>query len=201
MSYQHMFYGLDLGRLQSIYGSGDEAFVAEVLQAKGGDLADNDEFFRDYVDDFPTSETALREIVAGSIPKRDGTDALYGYVLRILCEHLGQSIGEDVAKVSEHPYKSRLVANGPPVPIPINPADFPEIGHLPLSEIPNEIKLLDATPRRARRSIKLAILRRLTGGIIGRQMSDDDLAEDMDAYRATLEEAQHKGVSIVSFRH
>jgi hypothetical protein len=201
MSYQHMFYGLDLGRLRSLYGSKDEAFVAEILRAKADDFARNDGFFEDYGEDFPTSEQALREIVAGSIPKREGAEAMYGYVLKIICEHLGRMIGEDVACVSDHPYKSQLVAGGPPIPIPINPADFPEIGHLALADIPAEIKRLDAAPRRARRSLKIAILRKLTGGVIGREMSDDDLAEDMNAYRATLEEARKKNLSIVSFRH
>jgi hypothetical protein len=201
MGYQHMFYGLDLDRLRSIYGSKEEGFVAEILQAKGNDLAGNDQFFEDYGEDFPTSEQALREIVAGSIPQRQGAEAMYGYVLKIICEHFGRMIGEDVACVRDHPFKSQLVANGPPIPIPIDRADFPEIGHIALEDIPEEIKRLDAAPQRAKRSIKMAILRKLTGGVIGREMSDDDVAEDMAAYRATLEEARKKKLSIVSFRH
>jgi hypothetical protein len=201
MSYQHMFYGLDLDRLRSIYGSKDEAFVAEFLNAKADDLAGNDEFFGEMGDGFPTSETAVREIVAGDIPQREGAEAVYGYVLKILCEHLGQPIGDDVAAIRDHPYKSQLVANGPPIPIPINLADFPEIGHLALADIPAEIKRIDSAPGRAKKSLKLAILSKLTGGVIGRQMSDEDVAEDMEAYRATLKEALQKRLSIVSFRH
>lgn len=200
MSYQHMFYGLDLDRLRSIYGSKDEAFVAEILKARAEDFSGEDEDSEDEDGDFPTYQDALREIVAGSIRKRPGAEHVYGYVLKIICEHLGQWVGENVACVSDHPYRSQLVANGPPVHIPYNPADFPEIGHLPLSEIPGELRRLDAAPARAKRSLKMAILSKLLPGIF-RPMSDDDLAEDMAAYRATLEEARDKGLALVSFRH
>jgi hypothetical protein len=204
MSYSHMFYGLDLKKLKAIYGSKDDRLSGAVLKARAQDFKDNDEFFEDEIEggDFPNSEQALREIVAGSIGQHDGAEAMFGYVLKILCEHVGQRIGnDDVAAVGEHPYASQLVASGPPVPIPVNKEDFPEIGFLALSQIPDEIKRIDEAPKRARRNLVLSVLGLLTGGKAGRQMADNELAEDMAAYRKTLNDALEKKLDIVSFRH
>jgi hypothetical protein len=200
-----MFYGLDLGKLQRLHGSNDEQFAAELLRTRTNDLQSNDEFFADMHDEDAgeeplKSETALREILAGKA-NRSGAAAMYGYVLKIMCEHLGQSIGEDVAAVRDHPYRSQLVSSGPPIPMTYDGADFPEIGYLALADIPAEIQRIDAAPRKARKSLVLSLFSLFSGGMVGRQMSDDDVAEDMAAYRATLQEALDKKLSIVSFRH
>ncbi len=195
-----MFYGVDIDRLQKLYGSGDEAFAADLLKAKAEDISNNDGFFEDYDGDIPSSETALRDILAGTA-NRDGAEAMYGYVLKIICEHIGQPIGLDVAAVRDHPYKSQLDASGPPIPIPYTRADFPEIGYLSLADIPAEIKRIDAAPRKAKKSLLLTLLSLISGGMVGRQMNDEETAEDMGAYRATLQEALEKNVSVVSFRH
>lgn len=126
---------------------------------------------------------------------------MYGYVLKIICEHIGRPIGQDVAAVRDHPYKSQLETSGPPIPIPYTRADFPEIGYLSLADIPAEIQRIDAAPRKAKKSLLLTLLSLVSGGVVGRQMSDAETAEDMDAYRATLQEAVEKKVSVVSFRH
>ena len=203
MSYQHMFYGLDLARLQSTFGCRDEVFLEEVLEKQAEELADVDEFVGGDLDELemPTAENALREIFAGSIGDYTNAAPMFGYVLKILCTHLGQPIGTDVACVRDHPFKSQLVAAGPPIPIPYDKTDFPEIGYLSLTEIPAEIARLDQAPHRAKRSFFLTLLNRLSGGIIGRQMSDEDVIQDMQAYRETLQEALTKRLSIVSFRH
>lgn len=205
MSYQHMFYGVDMNRLKSIFGSGDEKLVAEVLQAQAEELAGNDSFFevedQTEAEQFPNSETALREIVAGKVRQDIEMAGMYGYVLKILCEHIGSPIGADVAAVRDHPYDSQLVASGPPIPIPYDRSDFSEIGFLALADIPAEIARIDAAPKRAKRSLLKSVLSSLSGGMVGRQMSAEDAAEDMAAYRETLTEAMDKGLSIVSFRH
>jgi hypothetical protein len=207
-----MFYGLDLPQLQSLFGSKDEALLQHILQAQADALADNDGFFEDQREDderedadegdFPTSETVLREIIAGTPGKVAGSEAVYGYVLKILCEHLGEMLGGgEVAAIRDHPYKSQLLASGPPIPIPINPGDFPEIGYLALADIPAEIARIDAAPRRPKTSLLNWGLRLVSGGVIGREMNSEDLAEDMAAYRDTLQQALDKRVSVVSFRH
>jgi hypothetical protein len=118
-----------------------------------------------------------------------------------LCEHLGEMIGGDVAAVRDHPYKSKLVASGPPIPIPYDQGDFPEIGFLALADIPAEIQRIDAAPRRAKKSIVMWGLRLVSGGMVGREMNDEEVGEDMAAYREVLQQALDRGLSIVSFRH
>jgi hypothetical protein len=196
MSYQHMFYSVDLDRLKGLYGSGDDAWVADLLKTQSKAIADNDGFFADAIEagKCPTSESALRDI--------DGeAAAMYGYVLKIICEQIGGLIGGDVAAVRDHPYKSQLVASGPPIPIPYDASDFPEIGFLAVSDIPGEIQRIDAAPWKAQKSLMRTVLSSLSGGVVGRQMNDEEAVEDMNAYRATLQEALAKQVSIVSFRH
>ncbi|MDB5340441.1 MAG: hypothetical protein JWN70_6060 [Planctomycetaceae bacterium] len=212
MSYQHMFYGVDLDRLKAIYGSGDEKLLAEVIQKSGEELEGNDGLFEDEIEagDCPNSETALRNIFAGKIEASEENAALYGYVLKILCEHLGTSIGEDdVAVVRDHPYQSKLVANGPPLPIPYDSTDFPEIGYLSLQEIPEEIKRIDAAPKKAKRTFQSAVVLPVLGWMLSflmkgfkfRQMDDATTVEDMNAYRNTLQAALDKRLAVVSFRH
>lgn len=70
MSYQHMFYGVDINRLKKLYGSSDEAFAADLLIAQAEAIANNDGFFEDYDGDIPSSETALRDILAGKAPRQ-----------------------------------------------------------------------------------------------------------------------------------
>jgi len=197
-----MFYGVDLDRLQNIYGSNDSALIAAILQSQAEDLENNDGFFEDQIaeDGFPSSEAALRQIVAGT-PRAQGAEAMYGYVLKIICEHLGEVIGADVYAVADHPYPAQLANSGPPIPIPYDNVDFPEIGFLSLSDIPKEIALIDAEPKRAKRSIRMWLLSRATRSLIRPRMNDEETAEDMQSYRETLAEALDRKLSIVSFRH
>jgi hypothetical protein len=199
-----MFYALDLDRLKAVYGSKDERLIADVLKSQAEELQNNDGFFESECESgvCPNSETALREIVNGSIAHYERAEPMFGYVLKILCEHLGEFIGGgEVAAIRDHPYKSQLLASGVPIPIPYSGEDFPEIGFLAVHEIPAEIERIDRAPQKAKRSFKLMLLSWLTRGLIGRQMTDEEAVEDMQAYRATLQAALDKGLSVVSFRH
>lgn len=199
MGYSHMIYGIDLERLRGLFGSNDEAFIAEILKSQAEEFEDNDAFFEDY-DDCPNSETALREIIAGKIEHKD-SEAIYGYILKIICEHIGEFIGADIYAVSDHPYKSLLVHSGPPIPIPIDECDFPEIGYIAHADIPKEIAMIEAAPRKAKKRLSNWILRKLTKGMVGREMDDDEMGEEMDHYKGILKDAKKKGLSVVSFRH
>lgn len=208
MSYAHMTYGVDLGRLKALWGSKDEALLEEILDAQADELDSNDEFFEDMRDDdedeededeggdeggaFPDSRTALREIVAGSIAEREGAEAVYGYVLKILCEHLGEFLDGDIAEISQHPYESRMISNGSPLPIPIDHGDFPEVYHLPLEQIPEEIRRIDEA---------IAAGAKPRPDVTWKAMDSDELIEDMQVYRDVLVQAQTCGLSLVSFRH
>ncbi len=187
MGYCHMFYGLDLERLRSIAGSGDAAICDQIL-------AGEHELEDDELD-------ALRRIVNGDIKSEPGTEHLYGYALKTLCEHIGEMVGEDVAAIRDHPYKSKLIANGAPIAIPVNPGDFPQIGYLSRIELSAEHELVKKTKPRAKRTLVGFILRRLTGGAVGREMDAEDVAEDMRSYAETLQECIDKNCDLVSFRH
>jgi hypothetical protein len=202
MGYHHMFYGLDLDRLEAVFGSKNANFTAEILRARKQDFKDLNQQFEDDYEDFPKCEQALREFVAGSFGDHEHAKAMYGYALQIICEHIGQRVGgDDVASIADHPYASQLVASGPPIPIPYDKSDFPEIGFLSWAQIPDEIKRIDAAPRRPKRSLVLSIVSLLTSGRAGHQMSKAEVAEDMAAYRKTLTEALDKNLAIVSFRY
>lgn len=208
-----MFYGLDVKRLQAVYGSHDQALIPEVRASQAAELENNDGFFEDAIAEgqCPNSETALREIVAGSFGDYEYAKPMYGYVLKILCEHLGELMSGDVYSVADHPYKSQLANSGPPIPIPYDEADFPTIGFLSAEDIPAEIKRLDAAPPRARRYLMLwslpwlgkifALFSLFRGKLYAQYMSNEDAVEDMAAYREVLVDAQSRSLGLVSFRH
>src|SRR5690349_6178242 len=99
MSYSHTFYALNLEQLRLIYGSKDDGFASEVLAARSQDFNFNDEFFGEEIGEgnFPDSKRALREIITGAFSPHEGAERMFGYVLKILCEHIGERIGKDVA--------------------------------------------------------------------------------------------------------
>jgi len=199
-----MFYGVDLDKLKAIYGSKDENLLADLLRAQAQELKDNDKYFEEEIEGggFPATKQALREIVVGAFGTYEGAEAIYGYALKIICGHIGHRVGaDDVANVADHPYASQLVASGPPIPIPYDETDFPEIGFLSRTQISEEINRIDAAPKKTRRGVISTTLSLLTGGRAGRQMTADDLAQDMAAYRRTLTEALEKKLAVVSFRH
>ncbi|MBD3674464.1 MAG: hypothetical protein HUJ26_13160 [Planctomycetaceae bacterium] len=187
MGYSHMFYGVDLEQLREIPGSDDRTLYQKI--SGGEDSLETDE--RD----------ALKRIIKGNCQHEEGTKHLYGYALKAICEEIGEMVGEDVYAVRDHPYKSKLIANGAPIDIPYDGSDFPEIGYLEQSELEAEYQLATETKPRAKKTFVGFLLRRLSGGAIGREMDAEDVAEDMEAYAATLKECMDKKLSLVSFRH
>ena len=187
MSYSHMFYAVDLERLRSIPGSKDQILLDEIKKAES--LGD------DELD-------ALRRIIMGECQNEPNTEHLYGYALKAICEHIGEMDGGDyVAAVRDHPYKSKLIANGPPVQIPYTKSNFPEIGYLEHADLAQEYRLATETKPRAKRTLLGFILRKLSGGMIGREPNAEDVAEDMQAYAQTLKNCMDNKSDLVSFRH
>ena len=181
MGYAHCLWGVDLNKLTSFSGSKNESIVDEIVSSLDEELEDNDAFFEDEIehDESPTTEEALRQIARGDELTSDAP-AMYGYALQILCEHIGQQIDhDDIAAVRDHPYESALITSGSPINIPYDEADFPEIGFIAASDIANEIAAIDTAPT----------------------PSNQDLVDDAAAYRAALQIAVDKGLSVVSFRH
>lgn len=182
-----MFYAVDLHHLRSIPGSKDLSLFEQIKQES--DSLEDDEL------------DALRRIIMGECQNEPDTQYLYGYALKAICEHIGEMVGEDVAAVRDHPYKSKLVANGPPIEIPHTRSNFPEIGYLEHRDLAGEYKLATETKPKAKRTLVGFILRKLSGGMIGREPNAEDVAEDMKAYAQALKECIDKNSSVVSFRH
>lgn len=189
MGYGHISFRVDLHRARSLFGSGDEALARAVLKKQADDVESNDACFEDKIEDgiCPDTATALREILAGQASPPRQT-SMYGYMLKILCQQVGKEFGEEVAAIGEHPYESQLASSGPPVPIPYDARDFPQIGYLELKDIPAEIARLDAAPRIVTPQ-RWALL------------DEESLNRDMDAYRLTLEQALKKKGDVIAFRH
>ncbi len=186
VGYMHMFYSVDLNQLKELSGSNDKT----VLDAMFSEQSDIDEEEKEFVE----------RIISGKYEDDEDSNYLYGYALKALCEHLGEQILSDVADIRAHPYKSKLLENKIPIDLPPS-TDFPQIGHLKPDEISSELELVKKTPPKPKKSLVNAILRKLTSGILGREMDAEDLAEDMNAYAETLEQALAKKQGLVSFRH
>lgn len=176
MSYSHSFFAVDLEQIQALYGSGNSKPIAKLITHR------------------PKLRPFLESIVSGEIDA-NADPAGYGYALKELCESLGEQIGDEVADVRDHPYDSKLASSGPPLPIPYDPSDFPQIGFLRVSEIEEEINRIDAAPA-------ITGKRKIPGRRRGpaAQMAGA-IADDVSSYRETLEEALQMGLAIVSFRH
>lgn len=196
MSYSVMFYSVDIPKLQAIFGSNDDQLLQAVLDAQGDDLDDNDEFFEDYELDID-SRTIMRNIFAGNVPTDDtSVAAMYGYVLKILCEHIGEFVGGDIYSTQILPMDSKLMSNGPPIPIPNDPSDFPEIGFLTAEGV---VAKHDA----AQNSLSpddtgfFDNMRKFTH----HELDAEELTEEIEAYQEVLKELAERGAGTVAFRH
>ena len=184
--------------------------LEDILTSQAEDIADNDAFFEDEIEDgdLPNTTTALREIFEGNArPNAEG--AMYGYALQIICRHMGQQVegGEyGVADVTDHPYDSLLVKSGIPIPIP-EPSDFPMIGYLDFSQLDDEIALAKADHEKVASDSAEAMsaIRGLMNAVgLGLKpggINPEEIQEDIDAYVETLEAAKKLGKGIISFRH
>ncbi len=207
MNDRHIFYGIELSRLKKIFGSKDERFIEEILLERAQDFQNNDSYFSDDIQfDRFDSETALREIVAGSIRSRQYSEKMFARVLKVICKQIGEFLGEAIA-IRDHPYKSKLLASGVPIPIPHVPYDpyqFSnnlEIGFLDWKDIPGEIQRIEQAPQRAKPSYVLELLSWFRPGLVGRimnQLSGPSLVKDMQDYKDVLMRAHNKGLSVVS---
>lgn len=196
MSYSVMFYAVDVPKLQAVYGSNDERLLKQVLKARSEDLDENDEFFEDYEVEVD-SRTALRRIFSGEAPQGDrSVAAMYGYVLKILCEHLGQFVGGDLYSTRILPIESKLMENGPPIPIPVDPGDFPEIGHLTKEGILAEREAA-AHPLPASSPHFFDNMKQHTH----HALDADELLEEVETYWQVLDDLARRGLGTVAFRH
>ena len=200
-----MFYGVDLPRLRAAVGSGDDdlygAVLARVEDPDGWRFSDR------------SPRDLLRRLIdgdaAGDGPKYA---ADYGYLLKDLCEHLGGGqaafLDGECACVADLPYDLRLPDSGPPVEIPYDDIDFPEIGYLEPGELDAELDALDAPPGRPKKPpwrlrVFAWVFKKRTGVTLrSLHVPDaDEAAEEVEEYRLALNDAKARGTGLISFRH
>lgn len=196
MSYSVMFYSVDVAKIQKLFGSADKASLDEILRKAAEELDENDEFFADY--DLPIdSRTALRNLVAGEVPLEDRSlAAMYGYVLKIVCETLGEFVGSDVYHTNILPIETRLLTTGPPVPIPVDPGDFPEIGYLTAAEVERELQAA-RNPLPVDSPHFFDRMREYTH----HELDQDELLDELEAYQEILDDLVGRGLGVIAFRH
>lgn len=180
MGYGTQLYGVDLAKLRDFYGSKNEATLAAIFESMAEQIADINDRFEDRIDDFdddwPMTEDVLAEICAGNCIF-DNAAPVYGYVLEILCRYFGEDIlDDDLGPLKMHPYKSALLEDKVPIPIPTS-HDFPGIGFIDPVDVSKELALVESTAK----------------------PDDEMLAEDTEIYRRALIRARDAGQSIVAF--
>lgn len=195
MSYSVMFYAVDVPKLQAVYGSNDQALLDEVLTSRKEGIEENDEFFADYELEVTTSG-ALRNIIAGNVDVQDRqSGALYGYTLKMLCEHMGEFVGGDIYNTRILPITSKLMDNGSPIAIP-EPEDFPEIGHLTKEGLVLELEAA-RNPLPSSSPNFFDNMHQFTH----HSLSEDELMEELEYYQETLEDLIERGLGTIAFRH
>lgn len=195
MSYSVMFYAVDVPKLQAIYGSNDQALLDEILASRKEDVEENDEFFEDYELEV-TTVGALHNIIAGNVDVQDRrSGALYGYTLKMLCEHIGEFAAGDIYNTRILPMNTNLLANGVPIPIPES-EDFPEVGYLTKEGLVAELEAAN-NPLPHSSPNFFDNMRQFTH----HSLSEDELLEELDYYKEVLEDLIERGLGTVAFRH
>ena len=142
MGYNYSAYAVDLKALRKVWGKGrkQRELFDEICEEHEDDIADNYESFEDYIveDGAPILKRALYEIFLGK-PSQKDHGFQYGYALQLLCEQLGERVGEEelswfaeyidpLLKKARCPSTEQMMGEGTlPLKIPM-PKDFPVIG-------------------------------------------------------------------------
>ena len=88
------------------------------------------------------------------------------------------------------------IFGNPPIPIPDDPGDFPEIGYLTREGIELE-RQAAAKPLPASSPHFFDNMKQFTH----HELDADELMEDIEAYREVLDELASRGTGTVAFRH
>ena len=207
------FYGTDLERVKSLWGSRDHDFVKTVIESEREALTDIAGRWEDDSDEdnFVDLEKVLHEIVDGTAKTGPGEDGwIYCEMLDIICTHLGKNvlgadeymIGDwDGTPIEDCIHAPLLGNSGPPIPVPYNPGQGADIGHIDLKDIPGEIQRIDAMPEefeRRQNGLIPRVFRKLFGGE-KRKLTDSEEWQVALEYRGILVEAQEKNVSLIAY--
>jgi hypothetical protein len=182
MGYGTNAYAVDVDRLRSAFGCGDQELLREIETKHAKSFRRRDETFEDKVrDGAPTQGEALRQIIAGEIKGPDWAGFQYGYVLELLCEHLGRALDSDdlIAFISDLEIPTALNESGPPIPIP-TPRDFPSIGYLTAEQVREEYEHLKDQDL---------------------SHEDEEIEEARGEFLSYLRQAREKGLGLVTFAY
>lgn len=183
MSYALNCFVIDIPKLKSVIGAGDESLV-DAVKANTPEAFDDEEEEEDDEDDEEVSmSTALRQLIMGEELDEEQAHQ-YGYALQEICEYLGELQDADLwcgvrwSAVEACGLEPLLTKSGPPVGIPINQGDFPAIGQLDRAEMATHLQA--ANQRRA-------------------ASQDSEINELLEEYIAWLEAAKQRGLDLVFF--
>jgi hypothetical protein len=90
MGYSTFAYGMDVERLASAKGSGNQELLSQIERDFAAELAT---ISRDFRDSPIMAEAALREIVSGQVThSREDAAAIYLYVVELMCRAFGRML-------------------------------------------------------------------------------------------------------------
>ena len=148
MSYGVHAYAVDLGRIRSLVGSGDEALLGQLLSEHAADLPQLDELLEVEIDEGEPSVTdALRLILRGEMGDAEPDNAQYGYALELICRSIGHSMfpaqlvqlsAEWLGKQSELNVLGAV--SGPLTGLIPLPFEFPGVGCIGPDEIDSRLQ-------------------------------------------------------------
>jgi hypothetical protein len=184
MGYSVMFYSLDLPKLKAYFSSKDKAFFNLLLEKYTDDIEGHDESYADEIeeDGWPTMKDALKQILSGKLKVVEDAEFTYGYALKIICEEIGELMAIDglgVSDVRRVPFATAMMDNGPPIPIPPDTGDFPQVGHLSEEEVVRELAAFASVA----------------------EVADPYLNCEITGFRQILQDAAKAGKAVVAFRH
>jgi hypothetical protein len=194
VSYPYSAYAVDLKKVVAAAGSKDKKLESALKKKFADEYEENAEWFEDALKKgAPRLETAIAEIIAGTVPKKSKHGFQYGYAVEKLVMHFGKRIDEDelglgsedaidpFLKKAKQPSFAKLTKTGAsPIPIPI-PDDFPVISTM----TPKDVAALQKSLAAIAAPIK--------------KEDDDDAQEVADALKSWCKKAAAKKQGLVFF--
>ncbi|MEW4569390.1 hypothetical protein AB1L88_16115 [Tautonia sp. JC769] len=201
MSYILTPIAVDLGRIASLIGSGDDRLVGVLVEEFGHRIKRIDKMAADHAEDIEaeaatTVRDALAQMVNGERYDEE-VGFVYGYALEFVCEHLGEclpnegwsGIRAEWAEMADEALGSvgvdeaalrlgSLMYRGSPVPLPAID-DFPFIGYLRGPEIKAALEAFDEE--------------RLT------RVGDDEMRSSLAELRGWLRRCEASGRDLICF--
>jgi hypothetical protein len=192
-------YAVDLARLHSAFGSNDQEMLKAIEEKYAKEIRRNDEWFSDVAHlldrrGAPTVGEALAQIIGGLITDGPITGPewgpfQYGYATELLCKHLGHWLGhgESMSYLDDLKVPTHFAGSGPLLPIP-GPQARPTIRFLTAEQVREEYASL--RHQEAGR-----------GDEDGAAYAEEDVQAARGEFRSYLQQANEKGLGLVTFQY